>query len=124
MSKAEQPAALSFEAALVSLEEIVSELEEGQVGLAESLSRYEQGVKLLKQCYELLQHAERRIELLSCIGSAGEAITEPFEEGPQTLEEKAQNRSQRRSRAKPAKTESTLPTETARDDIDDPGRLF
>ncbi len=124
MSKPEPSTAPSFEAALVSLEEIVSELEEGQVGLADALARYEQGVKLLKQCYELLQHAERRIELLSCIGSAGEAITEPFSDAPQSLEEKAQARSQRRSRAKPAKTEATLPADAGGDDIDDTGRLF
>ena len=39
---------LSFEEALTSLEQIVQELEEGKLGLAESLSRYEQGVNLLK----------------------------------------------------------------------------
>ena len=120
-----QTAPPSFEDALLSLEEIVGELEEGQIGLADALARYEQGVKLLKQCYELLQHAERRIELLSCIGSAGEAITEPFDEAPQALEEKAEARSQRRSRVKAVKTDSAAPlAESPMDDMDDPGRLF
>ena len=36
------------------LEAIVAALEEGQVPLAESLARYEEGIKLLKQCYQSL----------------------------------------------------------------------
>ena len=52
----------SFEQALASLEGIVHDLEEGQIGLAESLARYEQGVKYLRQCYELLQTAERKMK--------------------------------------------------------------
>ena len=50
----------SFEESLDALEEIVHALEEGQIGLAEALTRYEQGVKLLRQCYELLAGAERK----------------------------------------------------------------
>ena len=45
----------SFEQALASLEQIVHDLEEGRLGLAESLARYEEGVKLLKQCHGLLE---------------------------------------------------------------------
>ncbi len=55
---------LSFESALKRLEEIVHLLEEGDIGLSESLERYEEGVKLLRQSYDLLQRAERRIEIL------------------------------------------------------------
>ena len=40
-------------------------------GLNESLERYEEGVKLLRQSYELLQRAERRIELLSGVDAEG-----------------------------------------------------
>jgi exodeoxyribonuclease VII small subunit len=92
----------TFEQALLRLETLVHELEEGRIGLAEGLARYEEGIKLLRQCYELLENAERRIELLSKLGAAGEPITEPFDEAVQTLEEKSDQRSRRRSRKAPA----------------------
>ena len=40
-----------FQDALRRLEEIVHSLEEGNVGLSESLERYEEGVKLLRRSY-------------------------------------------------------------------------
>ena len=49
----------TFEHSLAELEAIVHQLEDGELGLAESLARYEQGVKHLKHCYQLLQTAER-----------------------------------------------------------------
>jgi exodeoxyribonuclease VII small subunit len=70
---------LSFEEALSSLEQIVQELEEGKLGLAESLSRYEQGVNLLKQCHQQLERAERRIELLTGVDAAGNPVTAVFD---------------------------------------------
>ena len=73
-------APLSFEAALKRLEEIVHSLEEGNIGLNESLERYEEGVKLLRQSYELLERAERRIELLSGVDADGNPITQPFDD--------------------------------------------
>jgi exodeoxyribonuclease VII small subunit len=74
-SRQSQP---SFECSLAELEKIVHELEDGQLGLAEALARYEQGVKHLKHCYALLTQAEQKIELLTSVSPAGEAITEPF----------------------------------------------
>ena len=68
-----------FERALGRIEAIVRTLEEGRGGLDESLSLYEEGVKLLRRCHRLLRKAEQRIELLSGIDDAGEAITEPFD---------------------------------------------
>jgi exodeoxyribonuclease VII small subunit len=70
---------LTFEAALARLETIVRDLEEGRIGLAEALARYELGSALLRQCYALLQTAEQRIELLTCVGPDGRAVTQEFE---------------------------------------------
>jgi exodeoxyribonuclease VII small subunit len=98
--KTSEPAAdeaISFEHALGQLEEIVHELEEGTVGLADSLARYERGVKLLRQCYGLLERAERQIELLTGLDAHGQPITAPLDDARQSLEEKAQARSRRRS---------------------------
>lgn len=71
---------LKFEDALLRLEQIVRALEEGDIGLNESLEKYEEGVKLLRQSYELLEKAERRIELLSGVDAEGNPVTEPFDD--------------------------------------------
>jgi exodeoxyribonuclease VII small subunit len=90
----------SFEEALAELEAIVHALEDGQLGLAESLGRYERGVNLLRQCYVLLEGAERRIEILSGLDAQGNPITQPLADTSSlTLDEKVQQRSRRRSAA-------------------------
>lgn len=71
---------LAFEDALTRLEQIVHVLEEGDIGLNESLEKYEEGVKLLRQSYDLLEKAERRIELLSGVDAEGNPVTEPFDD--------------------------------------------
>lgn len=92
------PLAQSFEQALAELELIVRLLEDGEVGLAEALGRYEQGVKLLKQCYAHLERAERKIELLTGVDAQGNPVAQPFDESEcDDLEQKAQARSKRRS---------------------------
>jgi exodeoxyribonuclease VII small subunit len=94
----------SFEQALESLEAIVHELEDGQISLADALARYEQGVKLLKQCFGHLEHAERKIELLSGFDAAGNPVSVPFDdESSLARDEKGETRSRRRSvpKAKP-----------------------
>ncbi len=75
----QSPGEPTFEDALKRLEEIVGQLEAGQLGLEQSLARYEEGVKLLRRCYELLQRAERRIELLTGVDASGRPITQPFD---------------------------------------------
>jgi exodeoxyribonuclease VII small subunit len=109
---------VTFEEALLRLEEIVEALEEGQIPLADSLARYEEGIKLLKQCYQSLSQAERRIEMLNRVDSAGEAQSEPFDDSALSLEEKAQSRSRRRSRS------ADSPAANDASEIDEPGRLF
>ncbi|MGI8668552.1 MAG: exodeoxyribonuclease VII small subunit [Aridibacter sp.] len=54
----------TFEASLGKLEEIVTQLEEGELSLEESLKLFEDGVKLSRECQERLDQAERRIEVL------------------------------------------------------------
>ena len=64
----------TFESHLHALEEIVDALEAGELDLETALARYEDGVKRLKICYELLQGAEQRVRKL--VGDS----EEPFEE--------------------------------------------
>ena len=88
---------LTFEQALAAVETIVRELEEGQLGLDDSLARYERGAKLLRRCHEQLQQAERRIELLAGIDAEGNPVTTPLDDTALSLEEKARQRGKRRS---------------------------
>jgi exodeoxyribonuclease VII small subunit len=91
------PDSLNFEQALERLEEIVHSLEDGEIGLTEALARYEQGVKLLRQSYELLERAERRIELLSGVDAEGNPITRPLDDvSTLSLDEEKGRRTRRR----------------------------
>ncbi len=54
----------TFEAAIARLEEIVRAMESGNAMLDESLSLFEEGVKLVKYCTEKLDGAEQRVKLL------------------------------------------------------------
>lgn len=67
-----------FEKTLAELETIVDELESGDLTLDESLAKYEQGVKALKQCYEVLRDAEKKVEVL-LQGDDTTDQTAPFE---------------------------------------------
>ena len=112
----------SFEESLEELEKIVAELESGKLGLSDALARYEQGVKHLRGCQELLERAERKIEILSGVDADGNPITEPFEEAESnSLEEKAASRAQRRTTVAKSSTERIS---VRGNDIDDPARLF
>lgn len=95
---AESSVGPGFEESLGQLEKTVHELEEGRLGLEESLARYEGGVKLLRRCYDLLAGAQRRVELLSGVDAEGNPITRPMEDEPTDgLEAKAGRRSKRRT---------------------------
>ena len=53
-----------FEEALNELEEIAIRLEDGDLGLDDSIKEFEKGIKLVRICHEKLEEAERKIEIL------------------------------------------------------------
>jgi exodeoxyribonuclease VII small subunit len=53
-----------FEAALTRLEDIVQELEKGDIPLDQSLKLFEEGIKLSRICNKRLEDAERKVEIL------------------------------------------------------------
>jgi exodeoxyribonuclease VII small subunit len=55
----------TFEESVAQLEQIVAAIESGQIGLEESLAKYEQGMDLVKKCRTILDRAEKRIEQLT-----------------------------------------------------------
>lgn len=65
MAKHNQTPPKSFEEGLAELEQILSEIESGQVGLEESLIKYERGNFLIQHCRAVLNRAEKQIEQLS-----------------------------------------------------------
>ncbi|RMG09168.1 MAG: exodeoxyribonuclease VII small subunit [Planctomycetota bacterium] len=60
-----QTASPSFEERFAALEAILTELESGELSLEDSLRRYEEGVKTLRACREVLRQAEQRMEELT-----------------------------------------------------------
>lgn len=55
---------ISFEDAMKGLEQIATELEKGDLNLDQSVSKFEEGMKLSKTCNEILEDAEKRISIL------------------------------------------------------------
>ena len=76
MPAPKQPDQTSFEDALTRLESIVDSMEQGQIPLAELLTRYEEGTKLLKVCEARLKDAELKIDQLKKVRDT--AALEPF----------------------------------------------
>ena len=70
---------LSFEQSLAELQQIVAELEEGTLGLEESMQRFERGTALLRRCYQTLHQAEQKIEILTGFDAEGNPITADFD---------------------------------------------
>ena len=75
----------TFEDNLERAEEIARQLEDGSLSLGESLGKYEDGVKALKACYEILRKAEKKIEAL-VKDSDGVLKTELFDSEDATAE--------------------------------------
>jgi exodeoxyribonuclease VII small subunit len=69
--------AMTFEKAMKKLEEIVQELEAGELTLEESLKKFQEGVKLSKYCSSKLDETEKKITLL-LKNQHGDLIEMPF----------------------------------------------
>ena len=67
---------VSFEEAFSRLEDIVAQLEEGGLDLEESVSLFERGMALTKQCERKLREAELQVEQLVALGVGDELM--PF----------------------------------------------
>ena len=74
-----KPGEIDFEAALKELEQIVEQLEAGDLPLERSLALFEQGVRLSRDCQKRLDEAERRVEIL-LKDEGGGYTPSPFEE--------------------------------------------
>lgn len=66
----------NFEDAMSKLEEIVTELEDGNLSLDQSVNKFEEGIKISKQCSKILEEAEKKITIL--LEKEGELVEEDF----------------------------------------------
>jgi exodeoxyribonuclease VII small subunit len=74
-----------FESALKSLEDIVVQLEAGDLTLDRALELFEEGIKVSRFCNSKLEEAERKVEILIKTAD-GEMKESPFSEIPDPIE--------------------------------------
>lgn len=55
---------LSFEEAMKNLEDVVNELESGELTLDKSIEKFKKGIELSNHCNELLEDAEKTVSIL------------------------------------------------------------
>lgn len=67
----------NFEDSMKNLERIATELENGNLSLDESVKKFEEGMKLAKQCNDILEQAEKKITIL--LEKNGELEEQKFE---------------------------------------------
>jgi exodeoxyribonuclease VII small subunit len=71
---------LKFEEALGRIDQLVQELEDGEIALDKMLEKYEEGSHLIRFCMEQLNRAEARIKKLTEEQGTGNFTTEPLDE--------------------------------------------
>ncbi len=67
---------ITFEEQIEKLEGIVEELENGNLSLEDSVTKFEEGIKISKECNKILEEAEKKITIL--INRDGEIKEENF----------------------------------------------
>jgi exodeoxyribonuclease VII small subunit len=55
----------NFETAMAELEELVAQIETGNLSLEDSLKQFEKGIKLSRTCQKALNDAEQRVKILT-----------------------------------------------------------
>ncbi|MDH3337813.1 MAG: exodeoxyribonuclease VII small subunit [Gammaproteobacteria bacterium] len=68
---------INLEKALTDLEELVAELESGDLPLEKAMKKFEEGIKLTRGCQAALKEAEQKVEIL--LRSAGGEDLKEFE---------------------------------------------
>jgi exodeoxyribonuclease VII small subunit len=69
----------TFEGSIVELQDIVGQLEDGSLPLEDSMQQFERGISLLRNCYQVLEQAEQRIEVLTGVAEDGTVETKSFD---------------------------------------------
>jgi exodeoxyribonuclease VII small subunit len=70
---------MSFEQAIAALEQVVGQLERGDVALDESIALYERGAALRKRCQDELKRAEEKVAKLTIDADGNATGTAPLD---------------------------------------------
>ena len=68
---------INLEKSLADLEDLVEELESGDLPLEKAMKKFEEGIKLTRSCQKALKDAEQKVEIL--LKSAGGESLEDFD---------------------------------------------
>jgi exodeoxyribonuclease VII small subunit len=69
--------ALNFEKALAELEQLVEQMEQGDLSLEDTLKRFEKGIALTTECQQALQNAELKVTEL--VEKSGKILEKEFD---------------------------------------------
>ena len=69
-----------FEQSLVKLEDLVEKMEAGELTLEDSLTTFEEGIRLTRECQQALSQAEQKVKIL--IEQNGQVTSQDFDTGP------------------------------------------
>ena len=69
-----------FEQSLVKLENLVEKMEAGELTLEDSLTTFEEGIRLTRECQQALSQAEQKVKIL--IEQSGQVTSQDFDTGP------------------------------------------
>ena len=70
---------MTFEQAMADLEQVVTQLERGDVALENSIALYERGAKLKKHCEAKLKQAEEKVAAITLDGNGEPSGATPVE---------------------------------------------
>lgn len=66
----------NFESSISRLEQLVEQMESGQLSIEDALTAFEEGINLTRHCQSILQEAEQKVKILT--ESTGEIKESPF----------------------------------------------
>jgi exodeoxyribonuclease VII small subunit len=69
----------TFESDMKNLEEVISQLESGDLNLSNALEAFEKGIALYKTCHDTLESADQKVKILLDDLEMGQKIIEDFE---------------------------------------------
>ncbi|GAB4392334.1 MAG: exodeoxyribonuclease VII small subunit [Gammaproteobacteria bacterium] len=69
---------MDFEKKLAELQQIVDQMEQGDLGLEQALKKFEQGINLTRECQTALQQAEQQVQILT--KDQGKSSLQDFED--------------------------------------------
>jgi exodeoxyribonuclease VII small subunit len=79
---------INFESAIQELENLVEQMEQGDITLEQSLENFERGIELTRACQKALQEAEQKVQILT--QKQGEETVEDFSGQPNQTEPSAE----------------------------------